>query len=197
LFDYFADDLASMKKWKPGSLTAGQSYTDREVGVAIEEGKLKIKPRAGVEGRSYNGWITASSWDMTAAHVRVEVSQVTGGAADTIFATGIDSNNWYGFVFESGKLYLQVKIDGKKNSTNIPYSPRQHRFWRLRHEATEDQILWETSADGQTWVIQRQAPSQIPLNACYVYLGAGTYLNETNPGVAVFDSFRLVVHSEQ
>lgn len=186
-----------MKKWKSGSLTAGLRYTDRDVRVSVQDGKLTITPRTGITERSYNGWVTASSWDMTAAHARVEVSQVTAGAADTIFAIGIDSDNWYGFVLESGKLYLQMKIAGKKNSTNIAYSPLRHHFWRLRHEATTDQILWETSADEQTWVVVGEVPTQIPLTNCYIYLGAGTYLNETDPGVAVFDSFRLVVHTEQ
>lgn len=133
---------------------------------------------------------------MTASHARLEVSQVTNGAANTIFAIGTDDENWYGFVFESGKLYLQAKINGKKNSLNIPYSAVRHRFWRLRHEATLDQILWETSADGQTWVIVRSAPIQIDLTTCYIYMGAGTYLKEVDPGVALFDSLRLVVHSE-
>jgi len=167
------------------------------VRVSVQGGKLMITPRAGAVERSYNGWVTTSSWDMTAAHASVEVSRVTERTADTIFAIGIDGNNWYGFVLESGKLFLQMKVDGKKNSTNVPYSLLQHRFWRLRHDATLDQIFWETSADGQTWVVVRATAPQIPITACFIYLGAGTYLNETNPGVAVFDSFRLVGHTEQ
>ena len=196
LSDYFASDSLSRTKWKPGSLTAGPRYIDEAVTAVIQDSRLTVTPRAGVTGRSYNGWITSSSWNMTATHARVEVSQVTNGAADTIFAIGTDDDNWYGFVFEGGKLYLQAKISGKKNSTSIAYSAVRHRFWRLRHEATLDQILWETSADGQSWAVVRSAPKQIDLSHCYIYLGAGTYLKETDPGVAVFDSFRLVAHSE-
>src|SRR5207249_2155006 len=92
LFDYFTDELASRKKWTPGSLTSGPRYTDPEVRVAIQEGKLTITPRTGVAERSYNGWVTTSAWNMTAAHARVEVSEVTSGQADTIFAVGTDSD---------------------------------------------------------------------------------------------------------
>lgn len=195
--DYFTDETFSTAKWKLGSLTAGQSFTDDEVEVSEAGGRLEVKPRSGIAGRSYNGYITASPWDMTAAHVRVEVLQVTESTANTIFAVGSDSDNWYGFVVESGKLFMQSKVGGKKNSTSVQYSPAQHRFWRIRHEATDNQILWETSSDGQKWNIQRRMTPQINLSAFYVYLGAGTYVIESNPGVAAFDNFRLVVHTEQ
>jgi hypothetical protein len=58
-------------------------------------------------------------------------------------------------------------------------------------------MLWETSADGQTWETLRKTPPRIPLTGLRVYLGAGTYLSETDPGTAAFDNFRLVVHTEQ
>jgi hypothetical protein len=186
-----------MKKWREGSLTGGNSTTDPEVRVEVVDGKLNITPRIGITKRSYNGWVTRSSWDMTAAHARVGVSETTTGTADTIFAVGTDADNWCGFVLEGGKLYLQLKVNGKKNSTNISYSALRHRYWRLRHEATLDQMLWETSGDGNTWVIVRQMATPIPLTNCYIYMGAGSYQSETNPGTAVFDSFRFVVHTEQ
>jgi hypothetical protein len=195
--DYFAGDALSSDKWQVGSLTAGESYTDRDIAISETNGQLQITPRTGITGRSYSGYVTKSAWDMTAAHARVEVLQTTESTANTIFAIGLDSNNWYGFVIESGKLYMQSKIQGKKNSIDIPYSPTMHRFWRLRHEATLNQILWETSSNGETWVVRRRLTPQIPLTELYIYLGGGTYLNEPNPGTAIFDNFRLVVHQDE
>jgi hypothetical protein len=197
LSDYFNDETFSSDKWRLGSLTAGASFSDEEVEVSEEGGMLRVKPRASIAGRSYNGYVTVTAQNMTASHARVEVLQTTSSTANTIFAIGIDSNNWYGFVVESGKLFMQSKIGGKKNSTDVPYSFSQHRFWRLRHEATDNQILWETSPDGEKWTIQRRLTPQIPLTEVFIYLGAGTYVSESNPGTAIFDNFKLVVHTEQ
>jgi hypothetical protein len=195
--DYFNDESTATEKWELGALTAGPSFTDEEISVSEEGGRLQISPRAGITGRSYYGYVSKSAWDMTACHARVEVAQVTGGSADTIFAIGSDSNNWFGFVVEGGKLYLQNKAAGRKNSRDITFSLTRHRFLRLRHEAAENKILWEGSGDGQKWETLRSLTPQIPLASLRVYLGAGTYQNETNPGTAAFDNFRLVVHTEQ
>jgi len=134
---------------------------------------------------------------MTGAHARVEILQATSGTANTIFAIGTDHDNWYGFVVESGKLFMQGKVNGRKNSTNIPYSFSQHRFWRLRHDESANQILWETSSDGQTWTVRRSMTPEFVITEIQIHLGAGTYVRETFPGFAVFDNFRFVVHSTQ
>jgi len=194
LSDYFDDRLRAVTKWRLGCLTAGSSFTDSAVKVVEENARLEITPRAGIPGRSYNGYITLTSWDFTAAHARVDVFQTTNGTADTIFAIGKDSDNWYGFIVENGKLYLQSKIKGRKNSQDVPYDAIEHTSWRLRHEASMNEILWETSADGETWTVRRRVTPQIPLEAIYVTLAAGTYLPEAEPGMAAFDKFRLVVH---
>ena len=194
LSDYFNDQVRAALKWKLGALTAGSAFTDPQVTVVERNARLEIAPRSNASARSYNGYVSASSWNFTGAHARVDVFQTCEGTANTIFAVGTDSNNWYGFVVESGKLYLQSKIDGRKNSQSITYDATEHQSWRIRHEASENQILWETSPDGTTWTIQRQIAPQIPLTALYVTLSAGTYMTEAEPGLAVFDNFKLVVH---
>lgn len=172
-------------------------WTDPLIQVGQSDGKLQIEPRTNLTDRSYYGVITKSVIEMTGALARVEVLQVTNGTADTIFAFGWDSDNWYGFVSESGKLFMQAKIKGRKSSTNIPYSFAKHRFWRLRHDASSDQLLWETSGDAQVWTIRRTVTPDSPLSNVRIYLGAGTYLPEMSPGFAVFDNFRFVDQTDQ
>src|ERR1044072_5620312 len=104
LSDYFNDDVLSLTKWRLGSLTGGATSIDEQIEVNQSDGNVQIQPRGSLSARSYNGVITRSPVDMTAAFARVEVLQVTNGSAHTIFAVGWDSDNWYGFVFESGKL---------------------------------------------------------------------------------------------
>src|ERR1051325_10591751 len=194
LSDYFDDAVRAVIKWKLGCLTAGPNFTDKDVTVVERNASLEITPRAGVSTRSYNGYITQLARDFTASHARVDVFQTAEGSADTIFAIGIDNNNWYGFVVENGKLYLQSKINGRKNSATLRYDPTDHRCWRLRHEATLNQILWETSPDGTNWTILRRATPEISLDNIYVSLAAGTYTPEVEPGLAAFDNFKFVIH---
>lgn len=197
LSDYFADDAISEAKWRVGSLTAGESFTDRQIEVVEEGGQLRVSPRTGVTGRAYSGLITNKAWDMTGAHARVEVLQATQATANTIFAIGTDSDNWYGFVVESGKLFMQSKVSGRKNSTDVPYSLGRHKHWRIRHEEALNQILWETSPNGQNWTVQRRLAASLPLTEMYLHMGAGTYRSEIDPGAALFDNFRFVIHTEQ
>jgi hypothetical protein len=171
--------------------------TDRLIQVVQSGGKLQIEPRTNLTDRSYYGVITKSVIDMTGALARVEVLQVANGTADTIFAFGWDSDNWYGFVSESGKLFMQAKTNGRKSSTNIPYSFANHRFWRLRHDVSSDLLFWETSGDGQVWTIRRTLTPDSSLSNVRLYLGAGTYLREMSPGFAVFDNFRIVDQTDQ
>jgi len=181
-------------KWRLGCLTAGPKFIDDKVTVVEHNEVLEITPRAGIANRSYNGYLTQTAWDFTAAHARVDVLQTTDGSADTIFAIGIDSNNWYGFVVENGKLYLQSKVNGRRNSETFKYEATDYRSWRLRHEAALNQILWETSADGTNWTVLRRVTPEFSLESIYVSLAAGTYTPEAEPGLAVFDNFKLVIH---
>lgn len=196
LGDSFGAPL-SKRKWRVGTLTGSRVNLDREIPIAAEGGRLEVTPRTSRPSRSFSGFVTILPRDMTSAHARVEVVQATENTADTIFAVGQDSNNWYGFVKEGDKLYLQIKVAGKKHSENVVYDPAEHRYWRLRHEATENLMLWETSADGTTWAILRSAQPEIPLTSLYVYAGAGTYVVEGAPGKAVFDNFKFVIHTER
>ena len=76
----------------------------------------------------------------------------------------------------------------------MKYDATNHRSWRLRHEATLNQILWETSADGTNWSVLRRVTPEMSLENLYVSLGAGTYTSEIGPGLAAFDNFKLVIH---
>jgi hypothetical protein len=194
LSDSFDDTIRAVAKWRLGCLTAGPTFTDEKVSVVENNASLEITPRVGTTNRSYNGYITQTAWDFTAAHAQVDVFQTTEGGADTIFAIGTDNNNWYGFIVESGKLYLQSKINGRKNSESVRYDATDHRSWRLRHDPSLNQILWETSADGTTWAILRRATPEISVQSIYVTLAAGTFTPEVEPGLAAFDNFKLVIH---
>jgi hypothetical protein len=174
-----------------GALNADEPSVDTGVIVAERNGRLEIAPRTSVSGRHYNGYLSAGEWDLTGAKVGVEVVQAAADTADTVFAVGVDSNNWYGFVAEGGTLYLQSKVNGSKSPKSLPYSAAQHRFWRFRLDAIKNTVAWETSADGITWSSQREEALQLDITAVHVTLSAGTYQVTKSPGTAVFDNFSI------
>jgi PKD repeat protein len=125
----------------------------------------------------------------------VEVVQATLNSANTVFALGTDSNNWYRFVIEDGQLYFQQKINGVKSSASIAYDGLQQRHWRLRHDQGSDQIVFETSGDGTVWTARRSVARQLAITALRVELDAGTWGAVTTAGKAIFDNFILVSNS--
>jgi hypothetical protein len=92
---------------------------------------------------------------------------------------------------ENGQLRFEQVMGGSRTSTVIAYNASQHRFWRIRHDATADAIVFETSSDGQTWTVQRTSARQLAITAMRAEISAGTWQAMSAPGMAVFDNFKL------
>lgn len=191
LIDNFNDNVRTATKWKVGVPTVEASAIDPIVGVNETGGRLEITPRLGVNGRHYNGYFSAELWDVTDARAAVEIVGTPGIKASMVFALAADSNNWYGFVLENGTLYFQSRFKGVKSPKSVPYNAAQHRFWRFRHNAEANLLLWETSSDGNSWIVRDAETPQVPLAGVYVALGAGSYQLVNDPGTAAFDNFQL------
>jgi hypothetical protein len=193
LSDDFNDNTRDASKWVLGSLNDGASANDPLVTVLERNQRLEITPRAKVTGMRYNGYVSAKTWNMTGASASSQVAQVAipNEWADTVFAVGIDSSNWFRFVHEHGQLYFQSEVKGVKTTTNIAYSSTSHRFWRFRHDVAKDQVVFETSGDGVAWTARRSVPRSIPITAVRFELSAGTFNYNDNTSPAFFDNFLL------
>ena len=77
-----------------------------------------ITPRASASRNHYNGYVSATTWDMAGAASRVEVPRKAAGGTNTIFSVGIDSNNWYRLRALGGSLYLEKKVSGSSSGTS-------------------------------------------------------------------------------
>jgi hypothetical protein len=187
----FNDNSRDSAKWSLGLLNEGSSAFDNLVTVLEQNQRLQINPRAKVNGLHYNGYTSLLGYDFTGARASIQVIQAASGAADTAFALATDSNNWYRFIVEGGKLYFQAKVNGVKSSSAITYNATTHKFWRLRHEAVNNTILWETSTDGTAWTLRNSVARQIPITALHVDIDSGTFQSVTTPGAAIFDNFKL------
>ncbi len=179
-------------KWNFGLLNKDSSQWDTNVKAAEQNGQLQIAPLANTAGNHYNGYVSVRSWDMMGAQASVEVVQTTNGPGMS-FVVGFDYNNWYRIAFSAGSLVLEDQVNGVRATVSVPYNNSLHRFWRIRHNAVADQIVFETSADRSTWTVQRQIARQLPIMAMRAELSAGTYQAVASPGVAIFDNFQLTL----
>src|SRR5882724_2351777 len=191
LSDNFDDGTRDTSKWNLGLFSRSSSNLDPQINVAEQNGALAITPRAGMSGSHYDGYVSVSTWNMTGALAAVQVVQKAGGNTATIFSVGTDSSNWYSFRAKGSSLYLECRKAGTTSSVSISYSATQHRFWRIRHDSATDSIVFETSADGATWVARRTVARQIAITAVKVELVAGTGEAVSAPGNALFDNFHL------
>jgi hypothetical protein len=189
--DKFNDSVRNASRWSLGLFSRPSSYLDPQVQVVEQNGALSVTPIASLTGGHYNGYISASTWNLTGGLAAVEVSQKTSGRAATIFSIGIDRNNWLGFRTKGNTLYMDSRVAGITSSFTNTYSASRHRFWRFRHNPVTDSILFETSADGVTWVAHRTITRQIALDAVRAELIAGTSEAVAVPGTALFNKFYL------
>lgn len=186
--DDFDDDARDAAKWKLDALAGSW---DEGVSAVEQHGRLEVTPLASQAGAHYNGYLSASTWVATDARARVEVSQATLGAAETVFTLSRDANNWLRFVVRAGQLLFKSKLAGAETSASIAYDPAAHRWWSLRHESARDEVSFETSADGRAWTRRRVVAHPFPLSAVTIELGAGSSASVSEPGAALFDNFLL------
>jgi hypothetical protein len=87
------------------------------------------------------------------------------GSINNKFVLFLDGSNELGWWYERGMLYGYCISNGiELDPVVISYDATAHAHWRLRHFG--DALLWETSADGISFVEQgRTATSNIPFFA--------------------------------
>ena len=198
LVDDFNNGSIDNAKWISNNLYSG--FTDSTVAVR-ETQWLEIGPlKQNVDGSHYNGIKSGTAYDLSGGYAQVQIVQAANSstAADAFFTLGLDVNNCYRIYVESGMLFLQAKLGGsKRQAFTVVFDPVNHAFWRLRHDATSGNIVFETApANGGVpgpWA-QRYAEawntSAVPLNNVLFELKAGTWRRESSsPGTVIFDNF--------
>jgi hypothetical protein len=185
-YDNFNDNSMDGSLWSQGS------FAGNDAGIVVSEadGHLAITPLTGQTGLHYNGVTSSRAYDLTQGTIFVEVVESTRGQADTTFAFGTDNNNKAIMETESGSLHMRLVVSGSNvGAVSVSYNGTVHRWWRIRHVASDNTIRFETSPDGITWT-QRHSISRSSLNisAGKVNLSAGTWNSQSDPGRALFDN---------
>ena len=174
-------------------------YQDASMPVGQGGGRLLIGPLyQNKTGSRYNGIASAGSFDLTGAYAAVQAVQVPSSAtqANAMLTVLKDSSNHYRVYTEGGQLGFEVKVAGRKTLLGtIAYDPAAHAFWRIQHDPSSDQVLFQTAPDSGgvpgTWITRATTGRSVPLTAVRFELKAGTWKAEASPpGTAAFDHFR-------
>jgi len=173
LYDSFETNDRNAGTWRIGVLATPPETFDSSLSVEQSGGLLSVTPANGKPGEHFSGYVSVSSFDLTASTIAVELRRPAPGAT-TLFGVAIDSENWKGFRVERGQLSMESYMNGRSTSKKIPYSASQHRFLRMRMSAVAPVIVWETSASGTTWNPEYVETANIQVTALHIAISAGT-----------------------
>ena len=199
LADDFNDASINGSKWLVNNLFSG--FTDATVAMQ-ETTALSIGPlKQNIDGSHYNGIRSTGAHNFTGGYAYVQLIQAPAAntAGDAFFTIGLNVDNCYRIYVEAGNLFVQSKLGGAKQTLlTIAFNPVNHAFWRIRHNATNGQVVFEVApANGDVpgaWSqIHAQAwnTSAVPLSSVLFELKAGTWrIESNNPGTVIFDNFK-------
>lgn len=189
----FNDNVRDLFQWSISTLSNPASTFDPLVTVLEQNRRLEVTPRANAFGQHYSGYVSAITRNVSGGSASVEVVSADASGAETVFALGTDSNNFYRFLVNGSRLIFQERLGGVTTSVGIAYDRFYHRFWRIRHDAATDSIVFETSSDGSNWNDRWTLARRLPLGKMRVELGGGTARWVPAPGKIAFDNFLLVL----
>ena len=199
LSDDFNDASLNTSKWLANNLFSG--YTDFTVPIT-ETTNLAIGPlRQGVDGSHYNGIRSIKAYDFKGAYAYVQLVQGPNAstAADVFYTIGLNGENCYRMYLEAGNLIVQKKIGGAKSTLlTVTFDSANHAFWRIRHDKTSGQVVFETAPSNAgtpgTWTqiyAESWNTSAVPLKSVMFELKAGTWrIEEGDPGTVILNNFK-------
>ena len=201
LEDDFNDNALSSAKWRLNDLFSG--FTDASVLTRETNQQLQIGSLfAGQSGSHYNGIRSLSTFNFTNAYSFVHLVQgpASSTKADAMFTIGRDADNYYRIYVEEGVFICQAKLGGSKRTLfSVSYNPAVHKYWRIRHDQSTGNVLFETASDNPllagSWTLRYSEQwniSAVPLATIVFELKAGTWQSEpVAPGTVIFDNFRV------
>jgi hypothetical protein len=146
--------------------------------VGVSGGALRLQPTT-VNGH-YAG-ILSPSESLRRQAISIEVDQVTNDAETFLGVEAMGGEAFVRIVFRGGQLLFH---EGNAGAPHVMFELPAHRFWQLRSQ--DEMVFFETSADGQTFVVHHARPDPAFIETAIVSVGAGTSFDGSqDPGVAV------------
>jgi endonuclease/exonuclease/phosphatase family metal-dependent hydrolase len=202
--DDFNDNSLDTTKWGT-NLFSG--FTNTSLSMSETNNRLEIGPLVqNIDGSSYRGIRTNSTYDFNGAYAYVELVQPASSstAGDSMFTLGNDVDNYYRIYVSAGNLIGLKKIAGTKTTLfSITYDSTNHRFLRIRHDSSTGNVTLDTATGSSgvpgSWVNRYSETwnSSISRSSITFELKAGTWrLESSAPGTVIFDNFVVATPEE-
>jgi hypothetical protein len=186
LTDDFNDNSVDTTKWPSNNNGAGNTMAETGGQVVITLG--------GTSG-SYSEYTSATSYDLTNSYALVQAIAVTPDAAtnaQSYLKVAKDASNLFTIGKLGTNLSMQSRTAAVDSTTTVTYNPAQMVWWRLRNEAGN--ILWETSATGKSWTVQRTLATPFAITLMWQEIGAGCFGTQANAGGATYDNYNNLAY---
>lgn len=164
-------------------------YTDS--GLTLQEvgGRFEVVFSSSVGDGRYSGYkaVTGYPPDGLCASVRVLQIPASNGLAFFKLTSGVQQVELITF---SGKLSVRTHQNKQVASLlMIPYDTTAHAYWRIRHQGIT--TYWDVSSDGVAYVELASTVFLTDPSVKYE-IGAGSFGNSSNAGLAAFDDALLL-----
>lgn len=164
--------------------------TNEGVTGVVSGGRMEIRATD-----AYDGVWSYDTYDLTGSHYAVKLVENASeglGSITTTFTVDADGSNMFEFEIgggPAGSVTMREKLAGSTTTTSTTYDAAEMVWFRLREASGT--IYWETSADGDTWDVQRSKSTSMTLTATYFQFGGGYWDSETSFTSAFVDDFNL------
>lgn len=162
------------------------------VDVVDGHGSIEV-PESTAAAQDPYGGIRSQKRDFTGVAAQVEVLTVPLATtpSEVVMQLTRDNTNLYSFLVQRGMLLARKRVDGVDTIDSVDYDNVQHRFIRMRLDATENVLLYEARPSGGQWAEVTRTSATVPLTEMTVEVRAGSY--DVAPAfTATFDNVQLV-----
>lgn len=188
-------------KWEKGTFSNCSSNSSVNVIYNVTNERLDIAPLANTNGTNINGFRSRWQMNFQNSFAQVEVP-TTSGDSVTELSVGTDCNNWYRIYRKGANLSFQSKTGGTMTTiATITYDLTLHKYWRIRHNPTNGNMVYETGkveihqvngVDKEKKIVWTQRATtnvNFSLGQVRFEIVGGTDSSVAVPGLVTFDNF--------
>lgn len=188
LSDDFDDNSRDTAKWTLGSI----AFENAGVGVAEANQQIEITPLALTADPAIYGYKSVETYDFTSREASIRIAADIDPNTEAWLVVAIDADNYFRTWVASGTLQTRSRVGANNtNESHGTFNFATHTYWRIRHDQTPDQIVWEYSSNGGEWIELRRLARPVTITAISIYISGGTGSSIASPGLVKFDDFNL------